>query len=405
MHILFLTDNFTPEVNAPASRTYEHSKEWVKLGQSVTVITCAPNFPTGRVYQGYKNKIWQTEIIDGIKVIRVWTYMTGNEGFSKRIIDYMSFMLSSFLAAFFVRKIDIVVGTSPQFFTTVSAWAVAGLKRRPFIFELRDLWPESIRAVGVMNQARVLDFLEKLELFLYRRADYIVTVTNSFKANLVGRGIDPSKIAVVTNGVDGSKFKPQIKDQCLVRDLGLNEKFVVGYIGTHGLAHALETLLKSASILSTTPNVHFLFIGDGALKNKLMKEAHNLKLINVSFLKSVPKSQVLRYWSLLDVSVVHLRKTDLFKSVIPSKIFESMGMAIPIIHGVEGESAEIIYKNKVGLLFEPENPSDLADKILRLRQDSRLLKRLSKNGNTVAKQYDRTKLARDMLDCLQTFIN
>ena len=285
MHILFLTDNFTPEVNAPASRTYEHSKEWVKLGHSVTVITCAPNFPTGRVYQGYKNKIWQTEIIDGIKVIRVWTYMTGNEGFSKRIIDYMSFMLSSFLAAFFVRKIDIVVGTSPQFFTTVSAWAVAGLKRRPFIFELRDLWPESIRAVGVMNQARVLDFLEKLELFLYRRADYIVTVTNSFKANLVGRGIDPSKIAVVTNGVDGSKFKPQIKDQCLVRDLGLNEKFVVGYIGTHGLAHALETLLKSASILSTTPNVHFLFIGDGALKNKLMKEAHNLKLINVSFLK------------------------------------------------------------------------------------------------------------------------
>ena len=167
----------------------------------------------------------------------------------------------------------------------------------------------------------------------------------------MGRGIDPSKIAVVTNGVDGSKFKPQIKDQCLVRDLGLNEKFVVGYIGTHGLAHALETLLKSASILSTTPNVHFLFIGDGALKNKLMKEAHNLKLINVSFLKSVPKSQVLRYWSLLDVSVVHLRKTDLFKSVIPSKIFESMGMAIPIIHGVEGESAEIIYKNKVGLLF------------------------------------------------------
>lgn len=401
MHILFLTDNFPPEVNAPASRTVEHSKEWVRLGHKVTVITCAPNFPHGRVFDGYKNKIWQTEVIEGIRVIRVWSYITSNEGFSKRILDYLSYMMASFIASFFVQKVDVVVGTSPQFFTAVSAWAVAGIKRRPFVFELRDIWPESIRAVGAMNKSRVLDWFEKLELFLYRRADKIISVTNSFKSNLVRRGIQPSKIAVVTNGVNSNHFKPMAKDVVLEGKLNLGGKFVVGYIGTHGMAHALDTLLSSASQLqaqSETQNVHFLFLGGGAEQKSLQEKADALQLRNVTFLDSVPKEEVSRYWSLLDVSIVHLRKSKLFKTVIPSKIFECMGMGIPIAHGVEGESAGIVSKNKVGILFEPENHAELTRILLSLKSDETVLKELSINGPIAAKKFDRGVLALKMLD-------
>ncbi|MCX5652986.1 MAG: glycosyltransferase family 4 protein, partial [Planctomycetota bacterium] len=190
MHILFLTDNFPPEVNAPASRTFEHCREWVKAGHKVTVITCAPNFPKGRVFDGYRNKLWQRETIEGIEVIRVWSYITANEGFVRRILDYQSYMLSSFLASFFVRKVDVIVGTSPQFFTACSAYAVSLFRFRPYIFELRDLWPESIKAVGAMKNERAIRFLEAVEMFLYRKSARVVSVTRSFKDILVRRGID-----------------------------------------------------------------------------------------------------------------------------------------------------------------------------------------------------------------------
>lgn len=404
MHILFLTDNFPPEINAPASRTHEHAREWVKLGHAVTVITCAPNFPKGRVYDGYQNKFWQVEDIDGIRVIRVWSYITANEGFAKRILDYVSFMITSFLASFIVRKVDVVVGTSPQFFTAISAWMVSGFKRKPFVFELRDLWPESIRAVGAMQESKILDAFEKLELFLYRRADAIISVTNSFKENLIGRGIDGSKIHVITNGVDSSKFAPQEKDSELVEELGLQGKFIAGYIGTHGMAHALDALLQSAKITqerSQNNQIHYLFLGGGAEKAKLQNLAAELQLRNVTFVDSVPKSDVARYWSILDVSIVHLRKTDLFKTVIPSKIFECMGMGIPILHGVEGESADIVANSGAGKLVEPENAEDIASNLMGLSSDPDALASMSKNGVIASSEFDRKSLSENMLVFLE----
>ena len=206
MDILFLTDNFPPETNAPASRTFEHAREWVQAGHQVTIITCAPNFPKGEVFAGYRNRLWQSEMLDGIRVIRVWSYITANEGFAKRTLDYLSFMVSSFIASFLVRKVDLIIGTSPQFFTAVSAWGCSTFKRVPFVFELRDLWPESIKAVGAVKDSNFIQLFEALEMFLYRRAARIVSVTQSFKKNLVRRGIDGSKIDVVTNGVDLKRF-------------------------------------------------------------------------------------------------------------------------------------------------------------------------------------------------------
>ncbi|MEM7429579.1 MAG: glycosyltransferase family 4 protein, partial [Pseudomonadota bacterium] len=395
MHILFLTDNFPPEVNAPASRTFEHCREWVRLGHQVTVITCAPNFPKGKLFEGYRNRLWQSEDMDGIRVIRVWSYITANEGFLKRTLDYLSYMVSASLAAPFVRNVDIVVGTSPQFFTACAAWLTGLLKRRPFVFEVRDLWPESIRAVGAMRNGRILDWFEALELFLYRRAAGVVTVTNAFRQNLVSRGIDGRKISVTTNGVDLARFRPMEKDAGLLEELGLKGKFVAGYIGTHGMAHALETLIEAAEALAKKPgaaNIHFLFLGDGAEKARLAESVAHRGLTNVTMLSSVPKSEVARYWSLLNVSIIHLRKTPLFKTVIPSKLFECMAMGLPVLHGVEGESAEIVREANAGLPFEPENAGELAGLLLKLSQNRRLRKDLRANCLASAPAYDRVQL-------------
>lgn len=403
MHILFLSDNFPPEVNAPASRTFEHCQEWVRAGHKVTIITCAPNFPRGKIFDGYRNKLWQRENLSGVVVIRVWTYITPNEGFVKRTIDHLSYMVTAFISSLFVKQVDIVIGTSPQFFTVCAAYVTSLCKRIPWVFELRDMWPDSIRAVGVMKHNTILDILAKIELFLYHKSSSIVSVTHSFKSALVQRGIDINKIHVVTNGVDLSRFAPREKDDLLQSKYSLQGKFVVGYIGTHGLAHALDTLLDTAKIFQSSPSeqhVRFMLLGDGAQKAALQKRASVEGIHNVIFVDSVSKSEVVRYWSILDVSIVHLKKDVLFDSVIPSKLFECMSMSIPVLHGVQGESACIVESEDVGLVFESENPSDLAEKISRVIKNKESLERFKKNGPIAAKKYERDSLANDLLQIL-----
>ncbi len=403
MHILFLTDNFPPEVNAPASRTFEHCREWVKAGHQVTVITGAPNFPKGQVFDGYRNRLWQQETMAGIRVIRVWTYITANEGFAKRTLDYLSYMVTGFLASLLVRRVDVVVGTSPQFFTVCAAYVTGLFKRVPWVFELRDIWPESIRVVGAMQESKALDMLQKLELFLYRKASAIVSVTHAFRSSLMRRGVNGHKIRVVTNGVDISRFSPRDKDAELLQQHGLQGKFVAGYIGTHGLAHALDTLLDAAKTLKTAPDgdrFRILLLGDGANKAALRQRAQSEGLDNVIFVDSVPKDQVVRYWSLLDASIIHLKKDELFTTVIPSKLFECMGMAIPVLHGVQGESADIVIREDVGLIFEPQNAEALIAALRQLANDPALYQRLKTNGPAAAVKYGRTELAMKMLEIL-----
>jgi glycosyltransferase involved in cell wall biosynthesis len=404
MHILFLTDNFPPEVNAPASRTFEHCREWVRAGHRVTVITGAPNFPTGKVFDGYRNRLWQRERMDGIEVVRVWTYITANAGFAKRTLDYLSFMVTGFLAGLVQRRPDVIVGTSPQFFTNCAAWMLSVFRWRPFVFELRDLWPESIKTVGAMEDSAALRLMERLELFLYRRAAVVVAVTESFRRNLIARGINGDKIQVVTNGVDLTRFWPMERDPELAERFGLTDKLVAGYIGTQGMAHALETVLEAARRMAAMPegqDVRFVLLGDGAQKQALKATATQMGLSNVIFLDSVPKAEVPRYWSLLDISIIHLRKADNFTQVIPSKLFECMGMGIPVLHGVAGESAEIVEREGVGLVFEPENTDALCDGVLRLVRDPALYQDLRTHCLAAAPRYDRMELARRMLRVLE----
>lgn len=404
MHILFLSDNFPPEVNAPASRTFEHCREWVKVGHQVTVITCFPNFPRGEVFQGYRNQLFKMEIIEGMRVIRTLSYIAANEGFLKRVFDYMSYMISAILISPFAKKPDLVIGTSPQFFTVCAAFIISLLKGVPFIFELRDLWPESIRAVRAMSQPILMSLLERLEMFLYRKATCIIPVTESFKQNLVSRGIDGRKIRVVTNGADLSRFQPKPKDPQLEINYGLQGRFVIGYIGTHGMAHGLETILRTAQRISLAEDgrlFRFVLLGNGASKRKLVELSCSMGLDNVVFIDAVGKSQVIHYWSLLDASVIHLRRSHLFASVIPSKLFECMAMGVPILHGVDGESARIVESEKVGIVFSPENEDSLCRALVRLSQDKVLYKELKKNCVKAARKYDRRVLASHMLSILE----
>lgn len=403
MKILFLTDNFPPEVNAPANRTYEHCKEWVKEGVEVTVITCAPNFPKGKVYRGYKNKLYQKEIVDGIQVIRVWSYITANEGFVKRILDYISFAVMAFFVGLF-QKTDLIIATSPQFFTAVSGRWLSFFKRKPWIMEVRDLWPESIVAVGAMEKNKIISFFEWLEVRLYKSANQIVVVTDSFKENIIQKGISADKIVVHKNGANLDLFIPQEKDEQLIKDLGLENKKTFAYIGTHGMAHGLDFVLRSIERLQTThPDIHFLFIGDGAERKNLIHLKDSLELINATFLPSVDKNQVVRYLSIIDVALVNLRKSDTFLTVIPSKMFESAAMRKPILLGVEGESKEIIEKYEAGACYEPENKGDFIEKVLKVIQPDNYTK-YQKGCNRLVYDFDRKKIAKNMLKDIQTLV-
>jgi glycosyltransferase involved in cell wall biosynthesis len=397
--ILFITDNFPPEVNAPASRTFEHCREWVKAGHKVTVITCNPNFPDGKLFTGHRNRLLpQRETIEGIHVIRVWSYITANEGFLKRVLDYLSFALTSFIAGLRVRA-DVIVATSPQFFTTLSGAALSLIKRRPWIFELRDLWPESIAALGAMRNSAALHWLERLELALYRNATRVVPVTEAFRRNLIERGIDPAKIGVVTNGVLLDTFVAGDKDPELVRRFDLEGKTVIAYIGTHGAAHALGFMLDCAAELRGRP-YHFLFVGSGAERQALLAKAEAMRLDNVSFVEPVPKAEVVRFIATCDMMLVPLKKADVFKTVIPSKIFEAAAMRRPILLGVDGQAREIVEEFGAGRYFEPENKAAFIE-ALKAAQDPDAVARMKTGCDALAQAYDRRRLADAMLDELR----
>lgn len=401
MRILFLTDNFPPETNAPATRTFEHCTEWVKQGKDVTVITCFPNFPTGKIYAGYKNKLYQKEEINGIKVIRVWSYMRPNKGFLTRILDYASFGVMAIFASLFV-KTDIIIATSPQFFTAVGGYFAALFKRRPWIMEVRDLWPESIQAVGALKEGKILTFLERIELFLYEKSTKIIVNSSAFKKNMVARGISASKITTIENGVDLHKFKPKEKNKVLLQSIGLTNKFVVGYIGTHGMAHQLDFILKAAR--NVNGNTHFLFIGNGAKREKLLALKEELDLKNVTMLDSVSKEEVPDYLSLLDLGLVNLKKSDTFKTVIPSKIFENAAMQKPILLGVEGIAKKIVQQFDAGLAFEPENEIDFIAQLNRFQSNKQLLQTKKVGCQLLAKHFDRKRLAVAMLSEIELIL-
>lgn len=394
MKILFLTDNFPPEINAPATRTYEHCSEWVKAGHEVTVITCFPNYPTGKVYKGYKNTLRsKTEWMNGIKVVRVWSYMTANKGFAKRILDFISFSITSFFAGLF-QSCDVIVATSPQFFTALSGRTLHWFKRKPWIMEVRDLWPDSIKAVGAMKENFVLNYFSKEEKWCYQSANKIVVVTNSFKKDIIQKGIPADKIHVIKNGANTELFKPRKKSQDLLDKYHLNGKKVLGYIGTLGMAHKIDFLIDC---VKDSEEYVLMILGNGAERESIQNKITEENINNVILLDAVPKNEVPDYIALQDAALINLRKSDLFKTVIPSKIFETAAMRIPILIGVDGEAREMIEEFGAGLYYEPENMEDFKQKLENLFSSDAVYQACQDGGERLAAAYDRKRLASEML--------
>lgn len=405
MKILFFTENFPPETNAAATRVYERAVYWAKWGYDVTVITCQPNFPHGKLFDGYRNS-YATETMSDIKVVRVKTFIAANRGVISRVFDFLSFMMMGYLAARKEPRPDVVVSTSPQFFAAVAAWWFAKRRNLKYVFELGDLWPASIAAVGAMKPNLGLRLLEKLELKMYRDADAVVALTKSFKENLISRGIPADKVHVVINGVDLWRYGPRPRNEELASVANLpDDVFVIGYMGTHGMAHALGNVLSAAAKLRDYHNIIFLFVGAGAERSALMARAQSEKLTNVRFIPPQPKEAMPEVWSLCDLALVHLKNSNIFAGVIPSKIFEAMGMGLPILFaGPRGEASEIIDKAGAGLIVAAENPGALANAARELCDNRDLRDTAAQKSHTAADQYSREAQARNMMDVLEQVV-
>lgn len=401
MKILVLTDNFVPEVAAPSFRVRDHARVWLEQGHEVTVVTCAPNWPNGKLFDGYANRPYQEEWVDGIRVVRVWSYMAANRGFFRRTLDYLSFCAAATTFSWRFPDFDVLLATSPQFFTALAGWLVARIRRRPWVFEVRDLWPASLEAVGAGNRP-LIRWLERLELFLYRKSNRIIALTNAFQRDLVGRGVASDKIDVVTNGVDPNTFSPANVPFDARRRLGIpSEKFVAGYVGTTGMAHGLETLIEAAALCRDHPDVHLLIMGEGARRDHLRRRAADLGVSNLTFADSVPQAEVPAYLAALDLGIIHLRPSPLFETVIPSKLFEFMAMGVPVLLGVPGESADIVTCSGAGVCIPPGDAQTMADTIVRLTADVPALRRMSQLGRQAAMaQFNRRNKALDALDSL-----
>jgi len=387
VHILFLSHYYPPEVNAPATRTFDHCVRWARAGHDVTVVTCAPNCPDGVLYPGYANRLLpQVEHREGVRVVRVWTYLAANAGTIRRIVNYLTYMVSAVLASLRLARPDVVIATSPQFFCGWAGVFVSRLRRAPLVLEIRDIWPESIRAVGAMRNRRLLRLLEALERRVYRAATHIVTVGEGYRANIVRKTHAPQRITVIMNGIDVRRFVPREPDLQFLQAWGLENKFVCSYVGTIGMAHGLEVVLEAAEILRRQgrDDISFCLVGDGSSRERLQQQAQQAGLNGmVVFTGRQPSEKVPAILASSNACLIHLKECRLFQSVIPSKIFETLAMARPMIMGVRGKAREIALKAGAGLAMEPgsadeslveavqalaDNPDAIAGKCLAARQ-------------------------------------
>jgi glycosyltransferase involved in cell wall biosynthesis len=407
MKILYVSQYFPPEMGAPSARVFELAREWVNQGHEVTVLTAFPHHPVGIKRKEDRGVLFRHEEKDGIKILRTYVYATANKGTLRRMLSYASFMISaSVIGRFRCTHPDIIIGTSPQLLCARAAFSLSRKFKVPFVFEVRDLWPESILAVEAMKDNALITFLKKMAMTLYTRSAHIVTVGEGYKHKIHQLyNIPESKISVIPNGIVPEMFTPTNNREQQRKDLGWDKSFIVLYIGTHGMAHNLETLLQAANRLKDQPSIRFVLIGEGAEKENLKQEALKMNLTNVTFMDGQSREDVPTYYNACDLGVVLLRDTPLFREVLPSKIFEYLAMERPILITVDGQARELVEQNGAGWFVPPENPERLADSIRKLLTDHAALKEAGKNGRElVARSFTRHALSHQYVEILEALI-
>jgi glycosyltransferase involved in cell wall biosynthesis len=392
-------------MGAPAARVHELAREWVRLGHDVTVLTGFAHHPTGIKAPSDRGRLTRRESVDGIDLLRTYVYAAPNEGSLRRMVSYASFFASAAsIGALRVARPDVIVATSPQLLCACAGFVLSRLKRTPFVFEVRDLWPESIIAVEAMRENLVVRLLQRVAGHLYRRSTRIVTVGSGYKRQIEERyAIAADKMEVVPNGIDIELFVPGPRQNEVRREFGWGDRFVMLYVGTHGMAHALHVVLDAAQELRDDADKLFVFVGEGARKEQLKRRTAELELPNVQFIDQQPKRRIPLFYAACDIGLVTLRNTPLFQDVLPSKIFEYLGMERPVIISVDGEARRLVEHADAGVFVSPESVTELVQAIRRLAAEPDRLAAMGRSGRShVLAHYDRKLLARRYVEFLRS---
>jgi colanic acid biosynthesis glycosyl transferase WcaI len=404
VRILYVSQYFPPEMGAPAARASELARHWAIMGHDVTVLTGFPNHPTGVVppeWRARMRRLVYKEIVDGVDVVRTWLWPLPNRKAHERMRNYASFWLSASLSGLGISRPDVVIGSSPQLLVALAGWWLAWTKGVPFVFEVRDLWPESLAAVGAGGEGSALHrTLGLIAGFLYRRSTRIAVVTPAFQDHLIRYWQVPAeRISVVENGVETELFRP-----CPPAILpGTEGKFVVCYIGTMGMAHGLETLIAAAEQLREDfPQAVFLMIGEGAEKERIVELARARHLSNIIFLGQQPRDQIPAYIAGADVCLVMLKKSELFKTVMPTKLLEYMACEKPVVVAVDGQARKLVEESSSGVFVEPGDSQALANSIRALASDAAARQKMGSNGREyIVRHLSREQTARTYIEVLE----
>jgi colanic acid biosynthesis glycosyl transferase WcaI len=372
--IVILNQWFDPE---PTFKGLLFAKELKKQGFDVEVVTGYPNYPGGKIYDGHKLGLYKKEIIDGIKVHRVYLYPSHDNSKIKRIMNYGSFAFTSLIfCLFFMKKPKAIYVYHPPLTTGITAAILSKLRGIPFVYDIQDLWPDTLKSTGMVNNKRVLKLVDKLASFVYRAAKSIVVLSEGFKVELVNRGVSSNKINVIYNWADERFIKPEKQE-----NVSHDKPFNLLYAGNFGMAQELSVLIEAAEILKENKNIKITLIGDGAEKTKLVEQIKEKELTNVEVLKSVPVSQISKYLNSADALFVHLKDDPLFRITIPGKTQAYLAAGKPIVMGVKGAASDLIKKSEGGILVESSKPESIADGIQLLANlDYQQLKTMGEKG-------------------------
>jgi len=368
MRVLFLTVYFPPEVGAPQARTYDTAKLLVEWGHDVTVVTAFPNHPTGIIAKGYRGRLFMREKMDGVDVLRTWVYAAPNRGLWRWAAKHLSFAGSSLLAAPLAGSFDVAVVGSSALFLGLTAYTLSRLRDIPWVLTVTDLWPDTAVAQGQLASPGLIRLTERLAGFVYTRADVIVGVTQSICDALIKKGIPEEKVVHIPNGTDTVLFNPSADSAAARKGLGLEDKFVVMYAGTMGLAQGLDVVLEAAKLLRDESAVQFVLVGDGVDRPNLLDKVRREGIDNVSFVDRQPRSQMPSLLNAADVVLVTLRKQPLFEGALPSKTSEALACGRPVVMTIAGEAAELLERAGAGLACEPECPQALADAVRQMKE-------------------------------------
>jgi len=402
MHILFISQYFYPEIGAASERFTGFAVNSALAGHKVTVITGFPNYPFGREYPGYKKRLFDVEDFNGVKVIRVWLFTSGSAGVPSRLLNYLTFMFSSVMAGLIVPNVNCIVATSGPIFAGLAGCIVSTIKKVPFVFDVRDIWPERIYAGTAIQRGRAIRMLEHLELFLYRKSAAITVVTRGVKENILSKGVSSDKVSLITNGVNTTIFFPKTKDPVLASNLGIGEnKFVVIYAGTIGLLQDNDIILASAERLKDYGDILFLVIGDGAKRGEFADKVK--KLQNVMLLPLVSQKELCGYINLSDVGINTNTTHPHNNMTIPVKMFPYMACRKPVVLANTGEIAELVKNYNIGRCVHPGDAEAFSNAILDFYNDRDLLKQCGENGfQLVNEKFSTDKIALHLLSVIRT---